>query len=60
MPKKTHEVGTGGGRIGATPVCSMLTMMSSEEETNWEHLYEFSMLDKFSKENRILDLYTQI
>ena len=41
MPEKAHKVATGGGRVGAILLYSVLTVMSSEEETDWEHFRSF-------------------
>ena len=37
MPAKAHEVGIGRGSLGTTQVRSVLPVMSSEEEIDWEH-----------------------
>ena len=41
MPWKAHEVATGGGRVGVALVRMVLNVISSEEETDWEHFGSF-------------------
>ena len=41
MLGKAHEAGIEGGSIGAAPVRSALTVMSLEEEIDWEHFRSF-------------------
>ena len=41
MPGKAHEIGTKGDSVGGVPVCSALTVMSSEQEIDWEHFHSF-------------------
>ena len=38
---KTHEVSMVRGSIGMALVYLALTVMSSKEETNWEHFHSF-------------------
>ena len=39
---KVHKIGMRGGSVGVLPVRSALTVMSSEEEADWEHFCSFS------------------
>ena len=42
MLGKAHKVAMGEGSVGTMLVHSALTVMSSEEETDWEHFCSFS------------------
>ena len=41
MLGKAHKVAIGGGSVGAVLVHLALTVMSSEEKTDWEHFCSF-------------------
>ena len=41
MPRKAHKVATEGGSYCTVLVRSVLTVMSSEEEVDWEHFGSF-------------------